>query len=581
VLRCGCSGEEPRGSILLMTAFSLFALLLVIGLAIDAGNLYRSRLAMQRAADAATLAAVNYITNYGKMKLEEQAGILQATPDEKKAALTPMLTTKAVEIIRANLASAGLADTAANPLSIQGEYLPAGDAKAQSTSAYEFRITLTRPIDYLLMGRLPFIQSTRSDITVSSTARRRIANIAMILDVSDSMGCPEGGSCDCMLSGAIGGTTCSGPRKMDKMLEGVGEFLHHLDLAVDRVAIVPFNMTSNVLTKDSLQQMGIVWPDNPPISVIDDVVDAIKRLYIPGSSTNMCDAFMRAQKYARNDLHVPDGEPIAYVLFSDGGPTAGEFLFNDVKADLPPWPAAGTYDYTSTSVAWLDDSNNVRPGPGLLVQSGAYYMNYPLAWPPEPNNPLKPNSKASVALCGAGALTYPPQVFSDPEIETAAQKVFAPCLKSFRAYVPGGKDNPKQWYDANYSTAEGAVPGAKDWRETYYNCAIELSDWMREDGGTFFSIGLGVVNDSVDPDDPYQNVGDARSLKSAFLSRVSLDMKAGKGMPPFQYQGYEDYEAAYMKTPDKGGDFLATPTDTDIPLMFQRIVHRLLLKLVS
>lgn len=564
-----------------MTAFSVFSLLLVIGLAIDAGNLYRARLAMQRAADSASLAAINYITVYGSMQAEQDAGVLQASNDAKKAAITPLLTTRAQSIVRANLAGAGYPSTATNPISVSGEYLPAGDPAAQSTSAYEYRVSVTKKIDYLLMGLLLPANSDKRQISVTSTARRRVANVALLIDVSDSMNCPAEGSCDCLRSSTSGPGSCPSPTKMDKLLEGVGLFLHHLDMSIDRIAIVPYNMQANVLNKQSLRALGISWPDNPPPSLIDDIIGAIRALYVPGSNTNLCNALITSQSYVRASLGVPQGEPVAYVLFSDGGPTAGQFLFNDAKPQLAPFPSPGIWDYTSTSIAWVDSSHNARPGPGLLVQTGMYPINYPLAYPTLNNNSLQPNPIATISKCTNPNLTYPPRVARDSDLEAATQFVFQPCLNSFRAYVPGGKDTPSKWYDGNYKTEAGSQPGTANWRETYYNCAIELADFIREDKGTFFTIGLGEVNDAVDPDDPYQNVGDSQSLKSVFLARLSLDPKQGADDPKFTYDGYDDYSVASAKAPGRNGDFLPTPRNSDIPLMFQRIVHRVLLKLVS
>ncbi|MFN8390840.1 MAG: pilus assembly protein TadG-related protein [Bdellovibrionota bacterium] len=580
-------GAQPEqsvaGNIIIMAAFSILALMLTIGLAVDAGNLYRSRLALQRSVDAAALAVMNYVALYGQLQLEEDAGVATASLSTKQSAIDPILEPRAANIVRANLASAGfphLPPTYA--IDVHGSYRPNGDPSAQNTSAFEYVVTATRRVDYYLMGRLPFTHGDFNTITVSATARRKVANVILVLDVSASMNCPADGNCDCLSPNRDPNTTCAKPTKGEKLLEGVRKFLKLFDLNVDRIAIVPFNSRGMTLSRQVLQNQFGVTMGHLTNTAVDQIVTLIGNNFEADGSTNLCDGLIEGQQQARHGIGADDETDFAYVVFSDGAPTAGRFFYNDAKPALAQYPAgSGFHDYISTSVAWVDRQNNVRFGPSPLTQSDAYYFDYVGTNPPLPNDPQKLNLSAGVATCSNAPSNVSPLIASDNDIKPAAQAVFTPCLNTLRSHLPTNPNDPTTWYDADYSTAPNATIGPDRWRETYYNCALQMSDYIRADGGTFFTIGLGKPNPNVDPTDPYQNVGDTQSLKTVFLSRLSLDLEQGQGNPEFSYQGYKTYPQAFSESPDRGGDFLPTPRDADLPLMFQRIANRILLKLIS
>ena len=62
--------NHEAGAVLLLMAGLLVVLLLIVGLAVDSGNLYRAQIALQNAADAASLAGIGYTTTKGKFELD-------------------------------------------------------------------------------------------------------------------------------------------------------------------------------------------------------------------------------------------------------------------------------------------------------------------------------------------------------------------------------------------------------------------------------------------------------------------------------------------------------------------------------
>jgi hypothetical protein len=579
--------QTEQGSILVLTAILLVALMLVIGLVIDASNLYRARVAMQNAADAASLATINYVTTEGKIHLEEQLGVIGQDTTSVKTAFNTYLEPRARKIALANIAKSGFPNIAdgAHTVQVSGDYRPAGDPLASNQSAYEYQVSVSRRIDYWVMGYLPFTSVRNQLVRATAVSRRQIANVSLILDVSRSMACPAEGDCTCLTPARTG--PCASPSKMDKLLDALQRFLQLFDPEHDRIGLIPFNITSRPETMEEIKQAVAAESghDIPYYSsaVIEEFINHIRDTFIVSSVTNVCDGFMSARQQMRATLGAGT-QNIAYVFFSDGAPTAGRFLFTSPKPALAPWSKGfGQYDYTHTSVEWVDDDNNYRSGPSLLVQTGLFPFGWgEVAFPPADQ---QDDPHAKVADCntpaGTPVLAGPPSISRDEDVPAAAEAVFAPCLRSLEAHMPGQGGDSASYYGGNYLPGLASDPGFKSWAEQYFNCGIQLADFMRNEGGTFYVIGLGEKNAASDPNDPYEGVFDTNSRHDHWLSRIALDPTMDTGTTEFTYAGYKTSAQAAQLHPSQIGEYAPAPNAAELDVMFQRIALRVLLRLVS
>lgn len=628
--------SDTGGAILILAAISIFILLAVVGLSIDSGNLYRARLALQNAADAAAVGTVGYINMYGIMQFEEDNNVRTGTDAQKKAALEPLLEKKATALVRTSLARtpyAHVPNSANDKVEVWGYYYPGTEgingnlAAGQGRSLFEFKVKVQRKIDFLIMDLLPFIGLKDATLKVEARSQRTVANVSLILDLSKSMACPKNNValCQC-LEPDRGAIACPGApsRKFDVLIEGVKDFLKYFDLDEDRIAFIPFNIGAglnlpqetlnmlnnpddNALTLDIIDRLGPIYGINRPITVakVNQVTAMIGGLLRPRAGTNLCDGLMEG--WGALDT-VAGGENHAHVIFSDGAPTAGRFLFtnNAAKpAKLDPITIGGgmgPYDYTHYSVQWVLNQTQwagcpekYYAGPSLLIDNGLVTLEEGLGGGLA--NLLAPplGTERCHYETEAPPVTQAPAVdeCNDPANSSTAQaatEVFSPCLNSLEAHMPG---EPGTTYGAGYTGNSFA-----DWREQYYNCAVELSDFMRQPPrrGTLYVIGLGTVNPSYAPGttDPYQGIEDSFHRKDIFLSRVALDPAylrsanyedANGDLIEFDYDEYinQATEKTFDVWASRGrkynGKYLPTDNADEVPHLFVAIARKILTKL--
>ena len=601
-----------KGSVIIMSTFIIVAILALAGLAIDAGNLFRAQIVMQNAADAASLATVNYVSLNGRLNLERRWGITGANPSEtppvfevRQALLNEKLRPKAEKLVMANMMMGGFPNRQSRPITLVA---PTGLELKQDIStngpAYHYTAAVTRSIDYLLMHLTPFggSESFRT-ISAVATAQRSSLNISLVLDVSDSMNCPRDSTqpCTCLIPGADEvSTTCPGPgdRRIDDLYNATAEFLKLFELHRDDIHLVPFNISAkgqSIQSHPGLIGLGEQYGlDLASITAaqVDAFVAQLKQDAHPTSATNLCDGLTQAWAM-RNELN-PD-QPSSYIVFTDGAPTAGRFLFSDSAANsgLATWDSGylpqistatphfdnglGNYDYMSYTVQWLAQDSTFRAGPSLLVESGHLEANQlsgrynPIA--SSPHSPQRPTPSG----CEDG-LTEAPLVSGNQGVDIAASKTFA-CVDSMESHLPR---EPSRTYGANYNAVDGTL---HKWREQYYNCAIELSDLVRRSKGTIHMFGLGASSSTLASNpiqDPYQNINDNWGRKDVFLTRVALDFKRhNSSYKEFSYDGYRNYETLRSSEESvRAGTYYPTHNSADMKLLFTKLGRELLLKLV-
>ncbi len=548
--------HEEDGVIIIMTVFLIVALLALGGLAVDSGNLYQRKLQLQKAVDAGALAGIGNLIIEGRDEIEKKFATDETLKDYVEA--------QGKSVARENLRIAGV------PLekikSLTAEYR-AGDNALQVSASLE--------VDLLLMDRVPFqifyVEKVKGEVLLDATAtsQRSRANVSLIVDTSNSMNCPTEGSCECLSPAGLG--LCGGKRRIDQLKEALRIFAEQFDPTRDRINFVPFNIAAKLAL--GVQASGGFSLDN--------LKNEIGKL-APKSLTNICDGLMRGYADLKQAA-VIDQEEVAYVLFSDGAPTAGRFLLSapgSVPANDPQ--KVGAYDYLHYGVRWVQGVTQ-SVGPSPLVKTGKLPFDH--------NSPVPP--VAGVPACSAK--TGP----SDP---AQYREVFTSCnVPNLGFHMP---NEPATAYASNYDGVYDGLgvyigsgkPYDLFWREQYFNCAIQLSDHFRSHLGIVFGIGLG---DSVAAGeeekaagaDPYQDVGDERILrKDVFMARVANDYlegvrypfeRFGAAYPEFTYTNYKPYAALHSQGDPREGRYYPTPRAEDLEKIFRDVARRIQLRLIQ
>ena len=574
------STPAESGAVMVLVALSLVAVLLSLGLALDAGNLYRAQLALQGAVDAAALSSVNLVNEN-----------IRDFPTDDNAKMETKLSPYAARSVRVNLSRSGYESRPGHPVTVSVGY---SASPATESNLFRFTVTATRKVDYFLMSAIPGFGQKFSEVSASASTERKIANVALLLDASGSMACPAGAPCTCLTPQRTGPCPTTG-RKFDQLVEAVGEFIKLFNVDRDRIVFIPFNRSASALTlqelAETLDQNGT--PLRHPVT--NAQIDALKQLMrqkiVPGLETNVCDALLRGRESLRK---LASDETLSMVLFSDGAPTAGRFLLSDIKSGrIGPWVtersgnrASGNYDYSSHAVEWVLPPNPAAPnvfptfpGPSKLYQTGMF-------------TPLAPqgNPNAQFASCYNGNSDSPP-VSSEADIKTATTRAFSPCVNSLEFHVPFA---PQQKYGGNYKVNGNASQGDPDndqyFVEQYYNCAVATSDFIRDDRGTIYAIGYGPTSAVADPLDPYADVRDGFNRKDIFNARLAADQDSllalrpdlsAAEIPQFPFTGYRTFEAEIARNPEGKGTYLATGNIEEVRTLFQRMGRLILLRLVA
>jgi hypothetical protein len=294
---------------------------------------------------------------------------------------------------------------------------------------------------------------------------------------------------------------------------------------------------------------------------------------------------------------IAPGAKSAFVLFSDGGPTANRALYDkSAVAKLPKWSTPekfGDYDYVHYTINWKTDSG-VFYGPSVLAQTGLIRFDHrdpvPPVGGPYPRFPeiAEVPSNASIG-CGPSDA---PIIGAADQTADAATLLFSggskPCLTSLKAHLPG---SPTVTYNSDY--VAGGSPGVHDFRETYYNCAIELSNFLIGNKATMHVIGLGadMPKEAYLTDDQPYKLDYPTYRNDEFLARLANDnyvahVKKGKdgtvnNYPPFTYSEYKDYDHKDLARIESRGTYLATTDPLELKALFGRLGAQIKLSLIE
>lgn len=629
-------GHAPEhGAIMVFMVFATVVLLAMAGLAIDGGNLYRARLGIQKAADAAVLAGVGYTIQLSKQELED------AQNDLGLPNLKSLIEKRAEQVFTQNLRMAGLTAQRCTGSSGPEPYFVYNPANRRLDA------NVCADVDFLLMDLVPFhligagSAGNFVQMKALSQARRHPANVSLVLDVSGSMGCPpEDALCRCKMSLLMDCDDGTNPMKLDTLVEAVGVFLEYFDER-DRIGLVPFSMRAQPAPKDEIEDLIAQDPiDDESIKCLllgQPIANCNTDALRVGSNSNVCDGFIEAYEdmQQRIENERPPGDPIideevAYVYFSDGAPSAGRFLWAGTDSlpenDPEAYGSLGDEairDYIHFSIAWraplgdtfvklccpevdpdvpyyepcipqgvcTDDGDcpadhvcasiTAYSGPSLLVKTQSLYFHWPVPSPPLPN-PANPG--AHVPLCHNWILNGQPSEYYAPPWKHDFPKVFEGCLSNFGFRVP----HDSRVYASNRDiTLDNVI----HWNRLYYLCAIALSDMLRRNNGTVYVVGTGVER-QIMQDDPFQSEANVFHRKDVFLTRVANDYRTAitnqiaqgelphpeNWEPDSELPTYEDWK---RKPSPRQGEYLRGPDSSELRSLAQTVAKRIALRLIK
>ena len=509
--------SKESGYMLVMFAITIGLLLSFSALVIDVGQGYLWKQRVDRAARAAALAGLGFRGLTGWEHCKSTTGF-----DELKAIVQ--------SVAKENLSSYG---NLPSPPKVTPIYTGTDD---------KLTVTVSLTTKSFLAGRLNNVlgfslgnSTSGGTTTISGThaAQLNPAYIALLLDVSGSMGCPSGStnvSCACRLTGS-----CTGRLRTDDLAVSAEKFRTFFNPNRDVVAVIPFNLAAHVTfpmkNGSTVQAFGTARNG----TTLDAQIAAAKLKDLTKSNTNICDALIRAIdqfEALAADSSFAGREKVTIsptvVLFSDGAPNAFRGIFTNTTK-LPANTDA--YQY---SLEWYDGAKTYR-GPGPIVRRTVTNGVPDLFGHPIGSGAIAP--VASGTPCGP--------VVSDPRyfqsvLDTAATPptgLTSGCLTSldFKLPIPSAttevkisgvpfSDTTSSYIDPNWT---GIIPPVTDpiayqnFDQLPYYCSIAAADYIRSTfGGTIFTIGLGPAAPVCD--DPMQDADDHLNRKDIFLARLSM-----------------------------------------------------------
>lgn len=528
--------RSQQGSFFLIGAVYLASLLAFASFVIDLGQLYRQQIYTQKAVDAGVLSGIGY-------------SVFSASANNNEGeSLKEKIEARAREAILDNLNLGGFQTV--DELSVDYD-----------VSTYTLTAVGTSEPTYLF-GLFKALLPDKLDAAAS--AKRRPANIHLILDYSSSMDCPVDGTCNCIKSG--GTLSCAdeagGPQnqKITHLKVAVHSFLDHFDPSFDRIGLTLFNTAGSVVVP--INNINNVGFDEANIRALVDG-------YLALGNTNPSDAIYKA--YAdmdnadiiKNPSHP--NEEATYVIFTDGPPTAARFLLGSPRANFQQNPpGSGLYDYTSYAVHWSGGT-----GPSVLIKSDT--LNF---GDTDADIPIGATS-ATPAACAAHT--------AHPSSSGLFDSVFSDCIRDLGFLMPDGSGVV---YGSNCGDS---VSFSACYIKQYYHVLIQLTDFLRDNQGVVYVIGLGT--EAPVTADPYQGISDNVSMKPVLLAKMANDYyrgvdiatsELGSPYPAFnEYPEYQGYSSLADEARPKVGRFSSSPDAAELKELFDTVAAKILLRLTS
>ncbi len=546
--------EDEDGAVYVLAIFLVIILLAMAGLAVDAGNIYHARVQLQKATDTGALAGMGSL-------------FINNNVPTDPTAIPSYIEARARELTMENLRAQGFDIT---NVTIEPSY---------DTDTRTLTVNTEAEQDFLLMDVVPFqllgFDQAESSRPIFATAevRREPANIALVLDMSTSMECPSLGSCNCKTPARDPAVDCaaeaasqSTTQKFEELQTAVATFLTYFDPTFDRISLTLFKKGASVevsLSEPSARQFD-------PVEINTALANVS-----PGSYTNPSAGLIEAY----NDMAargVNGNEEATYVLFSDGAPTAGRFLFSSPKAGLAPENPSGVgdHDYTSFTVHWTNQNTGTSfTGPSMLGKTSLIdwedsRTDIDVAAAPDCNNAVSDSTSY-----GRGE-SIPTQ--------SRHNDVFSECLDSMEVHMP---NHPTVSF-GNMIDETTTPDYSESFQHLYYHSVVNLTDFLRSRRSQVYTIGLGPEAPDDGSSDPYQDINDSLFRKDVFLTRVSNDTALARPLvgdhhPEFDYDGYMSYDALDQLPVNRTGRYYTASAATELEAVFSNVAQKTLLRLTK
>ena len=377
VSRTGLSSNE--GMFIPLFAFSLISLLLVVGLAVDAGRLFLCQRWAQRAADAGAYAGGAMVATRNPFTLNWplSRGRIPSPGFEGFGILVE-------QVVRSNLRLRNVApalNASVDQFSLRGLVgADGGEASALNSSGGGRDVTITvtplnglpgRPetvaIDVKVKLRaqffiLPILPGFQRFQDVEASARTEVdpGIVSIMVDTSASM---------------MAVATPGGPTQIDLLKQSLSQFVQLFDPARDNVSLTGFGTAAQELS-------GFTTSGGDEGGFDLAAINASIGSLAAGGSTNYSDAlihsYVQAGKLRSAKPNFYDRAEMSYVVFGDGSATASRLFLTSPQAALPQNsfsdPVTGlsaNYDYLVWTGGMAPSAPSVpfrlvRYGPGVL-----------------------------------------------------------------------------------------------------------------------------------------------------------------------------------------------------------------------
>jgi len=614
----GFQGLSEKGAIIVLLPFIIVMLISLVALAVDSGNLYRTKLELQTIADTSTLSAAGAYVS-------ETNDLYRTAPVNTNplAFGREYLQNRTRRGVQAGIEYQHIGMKNGNQ-NLENRYLDPlfnvtkGVNVVLEGGAYVIRTDPIVQVPTLLMQ--VFHDEKTTGIEASATARVAPANVVFIADISSSSLCPEVGPCLCQTSARfdpITGVpmTCAqeatleGQRrgipvkqKFERMSEAFMSFLGAFDPARDRVSLVLFNNSAWTAVPFSSQHNAgttIGFNVNNFANVFSSLVDrddprsGTQGFVTPKGNTNISDALYTAlEETARAGL-LNENSDVSYILLSDGAPTGMRFRRSGTNEDILSFNLTWTQEERDPTTNALISTNSYFT-PGAFIDTVGYkgladsrknpQLATNLLQTEYPIDPLLP----MVLGCHQDYDTALELASDNIDIRAKALFLCLGLIWDIESICPqsvslaGGVCSNVR-YGLIGSVRSSLEPGQNYYRNLYYYAALEASRLIRINRGTIYSVGWGNPI-AIDPSDPFQNPDDDASLKSVLLADIANDEAAATagGYPGFLNSNYDTYIGLQQRDPgiEKRGAFYEAPDIQRVERALQLITRKIKLRLL-
>lgn len=529
---------KNNGYVLALFAMTLGILLSIAALAVDLSSAYIWRLRVERAAKAGAFAGIQFRSLKGwSYFCKRNAAGTGAEPMRPNPTVPGDTTPNQYKDLKDFVSSVVTANLAANP-GFQGTAVVSSDVFDCQSETLTATVTFVPPTLFM-RGVLPLIGASGGlSISYSASASLDPAAVALILDTSGSMNCPNS-DCSCRTTN----TCATTGRTIDSLVTAVAGFREYFNPFRDYIAIIPFNLSAAPSRRFSFLSGGSPTPWGNATSRYNDFV-ARTSLYSasntsgldPKSNTNICDGLIGAidELTALNSAEPSSSRTRKFtVLFTDGAPNAMRGAFNpQVTAANNPPASPLTNDWYEYVLEWRTAAGVLYRGPGPLV-----------------NTTSRENLFGYLIRSGAIA---PPGAQMCGSSNTSTESSFGGVLNADFTPAP----SPRGCLGVGTSTTiDFSIPGTGGTfgvqsvplesspalsRDRYnfaripYFCAIEAADYIRNAfTSPVFVIGVGRKGN--DCSDPFENVDNPLVRKDNFMIRLAADPEFADNVSAAQY----------------------------------------------